>query len=90
MPNCLSLELIKKNLELVDIDSIVEPERYALRAHHFTIQMYGSIIMFKDDKKNEVVCDVNGGELSIGYSEGKKVIKLVSKNKNEYYMRLEE
>lgn len=41
MPNCLSLELIKKNLELVDIDSIVEPERYALRAHHFTIQMYG-------------------------------------------------
>lgn len=89
MPECLSLELIKKNLELVDIDSIVEPERYALRAHHFTIQMYGSIIMFKDDKNNEVVCDLKGGELSIGYSEGKKVIKLVSKNKNEYFMRLE-
>ena len=90
MPECLSLELIKKNLELVDIDSIVEPERYALMAHHFTIQMYGSIIMFKDDKNNEVVCDLKGGELSIGYSEGKKVIKLVSKNKNEYYMILEE
>ncbi len=89
MPDCLSLELIKQNLELVDIKSVVDPERYALRAPRFTIQMYGSIIMYKDNNNNEVVCDVEGGEISIGYIDNKKVLKIISINGNEYYLILE-